>query len=278
MMLTYTASQRVDSKRPKCCWLFFCGFEFWAVQNKLKNTVWEKCYCLKNAIEMEKNWVCHIFIEDRVELPTMGWKWVGENGIPITLQKWIITDSGANSAAAQRQLGQILTQPKWAIRIVSSLCITRENTLQIYSKQKPAVTTHMPRCNLHLHFQTSSHWLWGIQELPGLEFVVFTLWMQEHHAGASRKSRTAPFPRLLMCVTRALRAVPARSQGAVSDSTEQTDGASRIMHALGCKEMQQSNIMQNWGIGLGQKEWGEQVPHGSPRLYAIKNHLHINMK
>lgn len=160
---------------------------------------------LKKAIEMEKNWVCHIFIEDRVELPTMGWKWVRENGIPITLQKWIITDSGANSAAAQRQLGQILTQPKWAIRIVSSHCITRENPLQIYSKEKPAVTTHMPWCNPHLHSQTSSCWLWGIQELPGLEFVVFTFWMQEHHAGASRRSRTAPFPRLLMCVTRALR-------------------------------------------------------------------------
>lgn len=53
--------------------------------------------------------------------------------------------------------------------------------------------------------------------------------------------------------------------------TKQTDGASRIIHTLGYKEMQQSNIMQNWGIGLGQKERGEQVPHGSPCLYAIKN-------
>lgn len=32
-----------------------------------------------------------------------------ENGIPITLQRWGITDLGANPVAAQRQLDQIPT-------------------------------------------------------------------------------------------------------------------------------------------------------------------------
>ena len=52
---------------------------------------------------------------------------------------------------------------------------------------------------------------------------------------------------------------------------KQTDGASRILRALGYKKMQQSDKKKNWGIGAGQKDWGEQVLHSSLCLYVIKN-------
>lgn len=148
---------------------------------------------------------------------------------------------------------------------MSSHCITRKNTLfpnllqtETFCNNTHALLQSSPT------FPNQHQFPWSAE--PSRAPWAGTWLIHTLNPGASRRCRTALFIRVLMC----LMCVPG-PRVVLQTGTKQTDGASRIIHTLGYKEMQQSNIMQNWRIGLGQKEWGEQVPHGSPCLYEIKN-------
>lgn len=164
---------------------------------------------------------------------------------------------------------------------MSSHCITRGNTLfpnilqtQTFCNNTHALLQSSPTFHNQHQFLLTVECPIECSRAPwaGAGFI---------HAlspGAPRKCRTAPSIRILMCYQSIQGPCVPGPRVVFQTGTKQTDGASRIIHTLGYKEMQQSKIMQKLRNRTGTKGARRARSTWFPTSLCNKKHLHINMK